>query len=323
MIDRDFILKIIEDAKETDCVDFKRDFYTSLSVSDLAKDISAFANTLSNDDKYIVFGVEDKTCQIVGIDNCLLPDQDSLDQYLLNTIEPFVSVVIDSFEYLESIVVGYIKVLRKNSDRPYVIKRDCGRNNKIRQGDIYIRKGSIIQKASRADLIEMLKGRGTVSLRLRGDIITIEPVKIPNSVVEDLTYGQCSVEIYNSSAENILIDKGETVISANGITLRRRIPLVLPNTRIETDPLSIPTGSRNVYTCLFSFTSQDCVDLGFDTDGLMKDDATFQISLSDTDGKVYSSGVKKVSLIAKGDILHKVKLKNKNKVTKVMKRRLF
>ena len=52
------------EARETPCVDFKRDFYAKLSQSDLPKDVCAFANSISNEDKYIIFGIEDKTREI-------------------------------------------------------------------------------------------------------------------------------------------------------------------------------------------------------------------------------------------------------------------
>jgi hypothetical protein len=96
----------------------------------------------------------------------------------------------------------------------------------------------------------------------------------------------------------------------------------LPKQIIESNPLQLPAGSRGVHACLFDFESQDCVDFGFDTDGYMKEDANIQIVLFDTDGNEYRSDIKTVTLKAKGEILHKVILKNKNSVT-VKKRWLF
>ena len=78
-----------------------------------------------------------------------------------------------------------------------------------------------------------------------------------------------------------------------------------------------------MHTCLFEFTSQDCVDFEFDTEGWMKNDANIRVVLFDTDGNEYSSGIKRVMLKAKGEILHKVKIKYKNEVVGVTKRRFF
>lgn len=321
-MDRDTIIKIIEDAKESDYIDFKREFYKSLRESDLSKDVSAFANSNSNQDKYIIFGVDDKTRQVTGIDEITLTSQDNLDKYLSDTIEPFINVEIGSIEYNDHLV-GYIKISNKNTDCPYVIKRDCGRNNKIHQGDIFIRKGNVIQKASRADLEQMHKIQGTVLLRLRDDLVCIEPITIPGSIVSSPTYGRCDIEIYNETLGNILIDSGYINISSNEHTVRRRIVHITPKQLIDSNPLELPAGSRGVHTCLFDFESQDCVDFGFGPDGYMNDDVSIQIVLFDTDGNDYHSEIKSVTLKAKGEILHKVNLKYKNGIISVKKRRLF
>lgn len=56
-VDRETILQLINYAEENECVDFKRDFYTSLKQSDLAKDVTAFANVLNYKDNtlYLVW----------------------------------------------------------------------------------------------------------------------------------------------------------------------------------------------------------------------------------------------------------------------------
>lgn len=82
MSEKEKILGFIVEAKETPCVDFKRDFYEKLSQSDLPKDVCAFANSISNEDKYIVFGVEDKTREIVGINEEEFIGQDSIDGHI-------------------------------------------------------------------------------------------------------------------------------------------------------------------------------------------------------------------------------------------------
>ncbi len=320
-MDRDTIIKIIEDAKESDSVDFKREFYKSLRESDLSKDVSAFANANSNLDKYIIFGIDDKTRLVTGIEKDTLSTQDDLDKYLVDTIEPFIYVEIGSIEYNDHLV-GYIKISNKNTDCPYVIKRDCGRNNKIHQGAIFIRKGNVIQKASRADLEQMHKIQGTVLLRLRDDLVCIEPITIPGSIVSSPTYGRCDIEIYNETVGSILIDKGYIEISSNAHTVKRRIVHIMPKQLIDSNPLQLIPGSRGVHTCLFDFESQDCVDFGFEPDGYMNDDVNIQIVLFDTDDNEYHSDIKSVTLKAKGEILHKVELKYKNRVT-VKKRRLF
>lgn len=155
MIDRDKILKIIRDMRETPHVDFKRDFYASLKNSDFPKDIAAFANLPGETDRYIIIGVEDKTRAVTGIDPATLPSQDTVDGYLHEVIEPFVHVEIGTVPYDDTRTVGYLFIPACNADRPYMIAEGCGKNGRIERGDIYIRKGTCNQKALRMDIDEM------------------------------------------------------------------------------------------------------------------------------------------------------------------------
>ena len=299
-MERDLIRKIIEDGKETDCVDFKQEFYKSFKESDLPKDISAFANVNSDKDKYIVFGIDDKTRQVVGIEKSSLPTQDQLDDYLSSVIEPFVHTEIGYFEYSNGFYIGYIKVIANNKDFLYMIKKDCGINNKIKQGDIYIRKGATIQKATRADVIQIVMNSGTVLLRLRDSLICIEPINGIDLLVEKSTYGRFDMEILNSSSNTILIDTGIVTITSDKHAVQRNIVSILPSVSIRDNPLSLQTGSRKSYKCLFEFYSQDCVDFGFASDGLMDNAVIVQVSLYDTDNNEYQCEAAKVMLKAKG-----------------------
>jgi len=155
LTEHETILRLIRDMRETPCVDFKRDFYTSLKTTDFPKDIAAFANLPSAQDRWIIFGVEDKTRAVTGIDPAVLPSQDTVDGYLHEVIEPFVHVEIGAVPYDGNRTVGYIRIPAANDDPPYVIKANCGKNSRIERGDIYIRKGTCNQKAFRLDIDEM------------------------------------------------------------------------------------------------------------------------------------------------------------------------
>ena len=88
---------------------------------------------------------------------------------------------------------------------------------------------------------------------------------------------------------------------------------------ISERPLELTAQSRKVYTVLFDFSSQDCVDLNFYTDGKMDSTVNISIELYDTDNNQYLSDSIEGFLIAKGDVLHKVNLKyyleNKQKMS--------
>ena len=88
---------------------------------------------------------------------CII-DTDKIDAYIHYTIEPFVNIEQGSFEY-HGKLIAYIKVLASNDNYPYVIKANCGQDGKSEKGDIYIRKGTCNQKASRMDIDEMYRCR--------------------------------------------------------------------------------------------------------------------------------------------------------------------
>jgi len=152
------VLKHVQNRAESMHVDFKRDFYKNLRDTDFAKDIAAFANLDSPEDRYIIFGVEDKTRRITGIRPDSYISLDAMDNYLENTVEPFVQIESELFRF-EKKYLAYVKISRQNRDRPYMIKENCGKDNRIEKGDIYIRKGTCNQKAGRMDLDDMYQKR--------------------------------------------------------------------------------------------------------------------------------------------------------------------
>lgn len=156
MTNRETVIMHIQNRNESMHVDFKRDFYKNLRDTDFAKDIAAFANLSSEEDRYIIFGVDDKSRRVVGISPKTYISLDSMDGYLERVIEPFVQIESDLFIY-QGKTVAYIKICKENKDRPYVIKENCGKNNQIEKGDVYLRKGTCNQKAVRMDLDEMYR----------------------------------------------------------------------------------------------------------------------------------------------------------------------
>lgn len=155
---KEAVIAHIRNRNESMHVDFKRDFYKNLRDTDFPKDIAAFANLGSKEDRYIIFGVDDKSRHIVGIHPRTYISLDSMDGYLERVIEPFVQIESELFQY-EGKTVAYIKICKENTDRPYVIKENCGKNNQIEKGDIYLRKGTCNQKAVRMDLDEMYRNK--------------------------------------------------------------------------------------------------------------------------------------------------------------------
>lgn len=153
MTDREKIISLIERGRESSCCDFKKIFYEKEKYADMIKDIVAFANNVTTEDKYIIFNIDDETHD-VGTDKIeKVPDISTINELLSSYVEPYIDVEIGDFLYKNSNIV-YIKILRKNTDRPYIIKKDKTQNGKclIKQGDIFIRKSATNFKANRSDL---------------------------------------------------------------------------------------------------------------------------------------------------------------------------
>ncbi len=148
------VLELIWHGMETMSVDYKRDFYKNLHSSDFIKDVAAFANSPMEGDKWIIFGVDDKSRRLTGIDPYTYLPLDSMDNFINTAVEPFIHIESELFQY-EDCILAYIKICRDNLDTPYVIKETCGPKGQIEKGDIYIRKGTCNLKADRRDIDEM------------------------------------------------------------------------------------------------------------------------------------------------------------------------
>ena len=319
MNEQEKVIEIIANKTETEYADFKRDFYSDLKNSDIIKDIAAFANSLLNQDKYIIFGVDDDSREVVGIDSAKLFSIDKINDYIERKIEPFVNVSMGTFDY-EGKTVAYIKISESNKNPPYVIKENCGKQEKIEKGDIYIRKGTCNLKATRMDIDNMYRNNGELSISAFEDFVCIEPITINGSIFNGYTCGHIDVEINNTTNRPFLLTNGEVEIFNNFHHIQRQIFSLLPFDRIEENPAEILPNTRKKYTALFDFESGDCVDFLFDEYGNMDERVTFKITLQDTDGNNYYAEPIQAILHAKGDILHKVKLLRGVKETRRRKR---
>ena len=300
------VLEIIANKTETEYADFKRDFYSSLTNSDIIKDIAAFANSPINQDKYIIFGVDDDSREVVDIDSTTLFSIDDVNNYIERKIEPFINVSMGTIDY-EGKTVAYIKISESNKNPPYVIKEDCGKQNKTEKGDIYIRKGTCNLKATRMDIDNMYNNNGELSISAFEDFVCIKPVTISGSIFNGATFGHVDIEINNTTKHPFLLTEGEVEIYNDFYHINRQIFSLLPFDRIQEKPAEILPNTRKVYTALFDFVSGDCVDFHFDEYGNMDGRVTFKITLKDTDGNNYYAEPIQAILHAKGDILHKVK----------------
>ncbi len=153
----DEVKEMIDCHQEGDYLDFKEYDYHKENKEELIKDIVAFANSHSIRNKYIIIGAIEENNVCVGIrevDKSKIKDEAEFQQ------------IINTYVY-ENLVVNYriIKIDGKdilviqipatnNSNRPFMIKKQIG---KLKENDIYIRKGSSTANATKKDLEYMFK----------------------------------------------------------------------------------------------------------------------------------------------------------------------
>ena len=293
MDNRSKVIELIEVRRETGIIDFKRDFYKRLEGSDFPKDIAAFANFNTDEDRFIIFGVEDKTREIYGIDPLLFPSTDTLDNFIEKTIDPFVTIESDIFEY-KGKTVGYIKICSTNDNPPYMIKKTCGPKMKLEKGDIFIRKGTCNQKAGRMDIDAMYIRNGDCTVRLYDNFITVKGCD--ESERPEFT-ASLQAEIENGKRRPVLISGGRIKLtSGQGYVIKRL-------SELRSAPIEMGAGSRKIHTLRFPITSADCIKLGIRGNSEPENPITCSLELYDTDRQKHVAATVGISIYAKSDLL--------------------
>lgn len=134
-------------------LDFKLKFNLELDSEkkEFVKDVIAIANTPGGRG-YIIFGVEDATRQVVGLD--VIPEhiEERIQQIIANRAMPPVSVRFDIIE-IETKQLGIVTIF-KSMQVPHQM---------IQTGAFYIRRGSTTDKATRHEVANMLQQYGMLS----------------------------------------------------------------------------------------------------------------------------------------------------------------
>lgn len=131
----------------------KLDFKAQLSLKtdtdkkELAKDVTAIANSKGGRG-YIIFGIEDKTKRIIGIEDRKYTEE-QIQQVISQRCDPPVSVKLDSISS-DNKVVGVLTIYKSNQ-RPHQIRQN---------GAFYIRRGSTTDIARREEIAGMLQETG-------------------------------------------------------------------------------------------------------------------------------------------------------------------
>lgn len=223
----DKIAEIINYYSETEShsVDFKLTQYPierHEKKNEFLKDISAMANHLSGEDKYIIIGVKRKKTGDLKFQNVINPiDQASYQQFLDSNIEPQLN-----FEYIttdfEEHQIAYFKIF-DNNQRPYLLKKNV-RNpidpDKIdyKKGDGFIRVGTSTNKMIRDDFERIYEKR--FQQRDRKSDIKITPFisALSDEEFAELVLNFFDFNIENSSNQSIDLDVELKIFKCEEIT---------------------------------------------------------------------------------------------------------
>lgn len=126
---------------------------TPSEKKELAKDISAIANTYGGRG-YIIFGIEDKTKNIVGIKKREYTEE-KIQQIISTRIDPPVPIRMEYIEY-EKKTVGVLTIF-KSDQRPHQIRQN---------GTFYIRRGSTTDVARRYELAVIFQESGITNYEM-------------------------------------------------------------------------------------------------------------------------------------------------------------
>lgn len=204
------LLEYIRAKKETELFDIKEHYYSADKKFDLVKDVVSFANNTNNNDKYIAFGIIDKTWEVIGVQEKDIPQISDIEQLLNQYVEPNLQISLESCNINNKIVIA-IKIYGNNTNRPYIIKKTSTNNGKscIRIGEIYLRKGTMNCIANRIDIDEIYALKDNIHISLKTDEIKF------NSVIDAIkseSYLSLDIQFHNNTKENFNIVKARLKI---------------------------------------------------------------------------------------------------------------
>ncbi len=199
------ILNLIQSGVESDIVDFKEKYYHFSKKYDLIKDIISFSNSLSFTNKYIIFGIADSNRQVIGVDECTIPDISDINQVIKEYCDPFIFVELVKCQIQQKSIVAMV-IKDTNMNQPYTVAKDFQYNSKVflRAGDIYIRKSANNFRALRSDIEEIYKKRIVVDITVPYKKIFLRTVCFGRTTKEECCI---PINIINDTENSFLIDR--------------------------------------------------------------------------------------------------------------------
>lgn len=124
-------------------LDFKQqlELDTESSRKELAKDVCAIANSKGGRG-YVIFGIEDKTKRIIGIDRDDFPNEEQLQQIISSRSDPPIPVRLDMVQIEDKTIA--VLTIYDGDQKPYQLREN---------GAFYIRRGSTTDTMRKQELV--------------------------------------------------------------------------------------------------------------------------------------------------------------------------
>ena len=185
------LIKLLK-SSEGPKLDFKAALHLQMESDkkELVKDVSAIANSKGGRG-YILFGIEDKTKKILGINVEEDSIEERIQQIICNRADPPIPVRFDIFE-LENKKIGVLTIFRSDQ-HPHQIRQT---------GSFYIRRGSTTDVARRQEIADMLQEVGIVS----SELIILKRSRIEDLDKEALKFYLDKARIYAEEINTILLE---------------------------------------------------------------------------------------------------------------------
>lgn len=214
--------------------------YNFAGLAEYLRDFAAFANIQGG---YLIFGVSDSPRKAEGLNETAAAQFDKIDPekisgFILNIFSQDISWKHDLVEY-NGKKFGYFRIFQSTA-KPVIAKKDDGKDQEIRNGDIYYRYGGRTQRIQSAELESIINNRvertNNSWINLMGKIGRIGP---QNAAILDVDAGKIEghsdqvLVIDNELAKKLTFIKEGSFSEKEGATTLKLIGDVMPVDRVE------------------------------------------------------------------------------------------
>ncbi|NRY60379.1 AlbA family DNA-binding domain-containing protein [Clostridium beijerinckii] len=184
----------------------KLELFCETGKKELTKDICAIANS-SGGRGYIIVGVEDKTKNIIGIQENDMFKEEQIQQIITTRCEPPIPIEVDFVE-IKNKKIGVISIY-DGGQKPYQVRDN---------GAFYIRRGSTTDVMRKQELIVLLEEN--LSLTIETCPLIKSSIDILNMELVNRYFSKKGIEINEENKRFLLLSAGIAFENKEGASLK-------------------------------------------------------------------------------------------------------